>query len=35
MEALQILKYSVQNDLIDFTSGGVVMEKDLTFDYKT
>ena len=30
MEALQILKYSVRSDLIDFTSGNVVTENDLT-----
>ena len=33
MEALQILKYSIRNDLIDFTSGSIVSEKDLTFHY--
>jgi hypothetical protein len=33
MEALQILKYSIRNDLIDFTSGGFAMEKDLIFNY--
>lgn len=29
MEALQILKYSIRNDLIDFTTGYVAAEKDL------
>ena len=33
MEALQILKYSIRNDLIDFTSGGIVTEQDLTSHY--
>lgn len=30
MEALQIIKYSIRNDLIDFTAGGSATEKDLT-----
>jgi hAT family C-terminal dimerisation region len=29
MEALQILKYSIRNDLIDFTTDSVAAEKDL------
>jgi hypothetical protein len=29
MEALQILKFSIRNDLIDFTTGHLVTEKDL------
>ena len=33
MEALQMLKYSIQNDLINFTKEGLAMEKDLVFEY--